>query len=130
MLCPSYNKFASQEADVEMSSELEVSEDGSVTGEVRVVVTSGCCSDELKEANLEIDESVDIKDHEGHSLSVTADDPDLIDEYDNPGRPARYQKHWYGASLSYTVTCDDCKVAVADGDWSDKVPASSMDELV
>jgi len=112
-----------------MSSDLEVSEDGTVTGEVRVVVKSECCGEELKEAALEVDSNVDVGEHGKHSLSISADDPDLIDEYDNPGRPMRYRKHWYGASISYTVTCDDCKVEVGTGEWSDKTPASSMDEL-
>lgn len=54
MICPSCNKFAANSTDQEPEIELQC-ESGHVTGTVRIVLTSECCGEELKEANFDVD---------------------------------------------------------------------------
>jgi hypothetical protein len=158
MICPSCNKFAPNELG---EPELELdAEAGIITGNCRIVITSGCCGDELKESNFEVeidladkfdaairehlklagDVEVDLSEWE---FEITDETPEATDRSETTSKhtkkdgtvvekpiPYRYQKRFYGAYVQVTVTAtkDDASVSV-DGEWSDEVPASGMDEL-
>lgn len=163
MKCPSCNKFAAQSADNEPEMDdldLNVSYDAKkpeengvqITGSVRIVVSSECCGDELKEATFEVDIDLtdDCKDHmgPGHDLSIRDQSASMLDEYESTktktlksGKvvtrhiPPRYQTHYYGVDVEVDVvcTCDEGKGEErfkAHGAFSDKIPAGGMDELV
>lgn len=95
----------------------------------------------MKEATLEMEETLDpeeLKEHvdpeteealPGHSLTVEETGINQIEE-----GGGRYKKSYFGASVAYEIHCS-CQSGsgkphkpVAQGDLSDKVPASSMDE--
>lgn len=59
--CPSCNKFPSLEpGDVEVN-DLEINEDGTVTGSVRIALTSACCGDEMREYTFSVEHQVDLE---------------------------------------------------------------------
>lgn len=138
MRCPECNKFASYAGDETPELEsIEVDQmSGTVTAQVRIHKDCADCSTELKEASLEL--KTDIPEefvalHCGsapgvHELVVDETvEPEPIEEYDNPNRPLRYQRTYYGATLETTVTCTECGDS-ATVTLTDKVPASAMDE--
>jgi len=125
--CPGCNKFASLSMNDPEVNDLEVDESGAVSATVRIVRTSECCGEEMKEAELALEADVEIGDEhrgEGHALEVKEDAVDPIEE-----GGGRYQKSYYGATVSFTVACE-CGKLERDGEMSDKVAASEMDELV
>jgi hypothetical protein len=119
----------------ELDNDLEVDEDGNVTGQIRIVRNSECCGDEMKEANFEIDWSPDAEDAlkleehkgEGHSLSVDQGDPEGTEE-----GGGRYAKSFFGAQIDFSIRCE-CQPEGAEPlveyTWSDKIAASEMDDL-
>lgn len=138
MRCPECNKFASYAGDETPELEsIEVDQtSGTVTAQVRIHKDCADCSTELKEASLELETDLPEAfvtlhcDSETGVHELVVDEtvePEPIEEYDNPGRPARYQKTYYGATLETTVTCTECGDSVTVT-LTDKVPASAMDE--
>lgn len=131
MRCPDCMKFVSLDfAEPELDGDPEVSEDGEVTCQVRLVRTCGECGQDLKEATLDLagaPEGFSAGEHrgEGHALGVEAGDVEQVEE-----GGGRYKKSYYGASVSYDVTCSCSTEPVASGALSDKVAASAMEELV
>lgn len=150
--CPGCNKFAALEM-AEPETDIEIDEEtGDVTGTVRVVLQSSCCSEEMKdnEFNVQVEgSSIDgltahIEGHkseeddedgepEAYSLEVTgdavADDYfQSTDRYGQPIKNPRYQKHFYGYSLDFTVTCS-CGEEF-EGSTVDHEQASAFNELV
>lgn len=70
MRCPDCNKFVSYDESAEPEvNDLQISE-GNVTGQVRVLLTCAECGTELKEANFDIDVSVELPEH--HTCHVAA----------------------------------------------------------
>jgi hypothetical protein len=138
MRCPDCNKFvAFDEADPEVDS-LEISEDGTVTAEVRIVNNCADCGSELKEATFQLEEQVDIPEGhsgEGHQLEIEEAGAERTQrsgyykkgEFVSAG--GRYAKTYYGASVSYEITCE-CGALEISGTLEDDVQASGMDELV
>jgi hypothetical protein len=59
MVCPSCNKFCAFEAQEPEADGLDI-EGTTVTGSVRLVLNSECCSEEMKEANFDVD--LDLQD--------------------------------------------------------------------
>lgn len=138
MRCDQCNKFVSFEEDDPEVEDLEVDEDGSVTGTVRIVNTCAECGQELKEATLDIDSRVDVPDGhkgEGHELTVEEAGSERTSRsgYYKKGEwvsaGGRYAKTYYGASVDYTVTCS-CGNFTAEGQWEDDVQASGMEEMI
>ena len=128
MICPSCNKFASyDEPEVEVNAS-DISDDGSITVDGRMVLRSACCGDELKEWNftLEADCDHDTKDGK-HELEIDCDDVEASDYYDNPGRPMRYRRHVYIAGAVAKVTCS-CGFST-DIELHDENQATGFDEL-
>ena len=157
MRCPSCNKFPSFDiGDPEMDDlEFEMS-DGNVRGSVRLVLNTACCGDEAKETtfDIEIDLLEDIEDAFA-AAGVTTDWDDIVDsikgeicdesvegfdryETQTPSGkpvPSRYQKHFYGIELTFSVKCtytpaegDPVEVSV-EHSYKDEVQASSMEEI-
>src|SRR5690348_2193982 len=90
MRCPECNKFAAYDDSTEPEVEVEVDEDGNVTGSARIVLTHDECGTELKETTFDIDvegsafkdtDGVPFTDEEhkgdGHSLDIEGDNPEL-----------------------------------------------------
>lgn len=137
MRCPDCNKFvAYDDAEPEVQS-LEVNDDGAVTASVTRTLTCAECGTELKSAEIELNgEPTDevaahLKTAGEHELAIDETGVEATSRSDSPGRPARYQRTYYGVELSYRVTCTTCGGEWSDeGTLSDDVQASSMDELV
>jgi hypothetical protein len=158
--CPGCGKMASYDDSAEPEvddGELEVQDGGgetadqlTVSGNVRVVLTSACCGDELKDAELEYtidlehdcpvkagddgfitepDERYDLGDVEGEMTSrqqttSTNRKTGKVTQIKNP----RYMKTFYGASLRVTATCNQCKEEM-EGTTEVEEQASGFNEL-
>jgi hypothetical protein len=149
MRCPDCAKFVSLELQDPEVSNLDVAVDNvdaetkevqfTITGNVRIVRTCAECSNELKEATLDIEQSVELgEDSELTAADITADyvkwfvenAPEVEETNINPIEEGggRYQKSFFGAEVTFELKRDDKVIARVT--WSDKVAASSMDELV
>ena len=135
--CPSCNKFAALEMQDPEMENLEIN--GTIVScSVRIVRSSECCGDEIKEATLEMEEEIDpstFEGHlddkheplEGHELEVEEKSVDQLEE-----GGGRYKKSYFGAEVTYSVSCACQKAGeppLHEGTLSDKVAASHMDEL-
>jgi hypothetical protein len=138
MRCPDCNKFVGLEmADPEVES-IEVSEDGTVTATVHIVRNCAECGTELKSADLEMECEVDVSGHDGseeeegeskgkveHELSVEETGIEAIEE-----GGGRYQKSYFGAKVTFELSCSCDPSWHVQGEVEDKVAASEMEELV
>jgi hypothetical protein len=165
-LCPSCNKFAAldsssePEINVGVESELLVTDPDEpsdvdkatarVNGDCRIVLTSECCGEEMKETTFEIsDVDIDIARAEGCNCDLTALEVEasgeIVDRQETsepktykigPKKgqtvdvpiPPRFQKRFYGAELEITVSCA-CGKTMGTEQWKDECQASSMDDL-
>ena len=155
MRCPDCSKFVGLEMQdpedvaLDLASEL----DGptlhlSVSMTARIVRSCAECSTELKEANLEAEDEVEVEactivkcmrktSVEGAEIETydwlddKHGDPDIsdtnIDQIEEGG--GRYAKSYYGAQVTYEVKCK-CGELLHEGEITDKIAASAMDELV
>lgn len=166
--CPGCNKFpaldASAEPEVSIDDcaiEATTDEDknevptmgtATVTGTVRIVLTSECCGQEMKESNYDIDLQIDIEkaadctcENWLGDVDASENGPEITDESEstkpftykrgplkgqtvNKPIPYRYQKRYYGVSVPITVMCG-CGKQVGEGTFVDRTQASGMDEL-
>lgn len=146
MRCPNCNKFVPlelQEPEVDClevtyneAADAQSEPTFTITGNVRIVRTCEECGQEMKEATLEIEQEVDLGENVDFKMTdkLRADPAPLenvhveeeVESLEEGG--GRYAKSYFGASIHFTVYLD--KVAVAAVDWSDKIAASEMDELV
>jgi hypothetical protein len=115
--CPGCQKFASLElGDAEVESE-EVQEDGTYTAEIRVVRTSACCGEEMKEARFTIEGDVgeeltahiwakhpDLAGAEdadlGLGITVEAEPTEDVRRVDRTGKPITNPATWRRSSAS------------------------------
>lgn len=131
MRCPSCNKFPGLEfADPEIQSEEFDPDTGQFSADVRIVRTSSCCGDEIKEATFSFDGEMPnelLQKHQGKAHELTASfSSDPIEE-----GGSRYSKSYFGATLEVTITCDcQKKEPVFEISMEDKINAAAMDELV
>lgn len=129
MRCPDCNKFVGLEfQDPEVNS-IEIDAEGAITCECRIVRCCADCSQELKEATLDMQDELppdDVTAHtgEGHEFSIEEEGVDQVEE-----GGGRYAKSYFGATVNYKVTCT-CGKYEHTGELTDKVPASGMDEMV
>lgn len=125
MKCPGCNKFAALEVQEPETDDLDIDATGHVTCSARLVRSSECCGEEMKEATFDLETDVDIDGHEGdaHELSVEETSVDILEE-----GGGRYAKSYFGVRVGFRVRCS-CDNFDAKGDMSDKVAASGMDEL-
>lgn len=148
MRCPDCNKFVSLEmqdpevecldATTDAPADAQSERTFTITGSVRVVRCCAECGQEMKEANLDIEQEVELGEnvHLKNPLEFYAtlvwDKVDIsveeagIDQVEEGG--GRYAKSYFGASVVLEVHV--LGEVVASVTWSDKVAASAMDELV
>ena len=124
MRCPNCNKFVPyDEPQVEVSSSDVQGE--TVTGSVRIVLCCADCNEELKDAELDFEMTIEHecpkakKDDEPEfelEGDVDATATDRYQDKDRHGKPIksmRYQKHFYGAELTATVKCTKCEEIIS-----------------
>jgi len=149
--CAECNKFVSyDQADPEVDN-LEI-EGNTVSATIRIVNNCDQCGTELREATLEPTIEVEIPDEhidEGkewcetckepqwvlpdgthkcreHLLTVEEENSERTDRQEGKGR---YAKTFYGATVFFSVGCSCGEMEVINGDLSDDIQASAMDEL-
>jgi hypothetical protein len=140
MRCPDCRKFVSFEESEPEINELQVDADGNVTANVHITNNCADCSQELTEANfdMEADHTDDCKEHvgKGHELSIEDNGCERTERsgYFDKGQfkaaGGRYAKHFYGVELSYTITCSCGKLEGIEGMLTGEIQGSGMDELV
>ena len=137
--CSSCNKFVgvAQGEDFEFDPEVECEKptgpDGrdvlvTVTGEVRLVLTCADCGDDLMattqdaelEATLRHTADCPMTEDPGCAAFVSS-----TDRFEGKGRRA---KHFYGADISVTLTCPECK-ATAEAKTDVEEQASYFNQL-
>jgi len=123
--CENCQKFATLETQEPEIDGYEVNEDGVVTVSARLVRSCEDCSTEMKEANFDLEGTVDdLCECKGRELTVEeAESPEIIEE-----GGGRYAKSYYGVKCVAQVTCTKCEKKWTV-EMSDKTPASDMDEL-
>lgn len=135
MRCPVCNKFASYDDGTEPEVDVDLRDDGSFTGQVRIVLTHDECGTELKEASFEFEgqvppEVLEAHSDEEHNLELECDSPELTQRGEGSGR---YMKTFYGYSATVNLTCDkdECRKLgeLWTADFDEDVQASYMDEL-
>jgi hypothetical protein len=144
--CSSCNKFVSLDP-AEPEVDLDINNEGNITGTVRLVLACAECGDELKEYNFDVDESASdkIEEHilahqaseELFSLEIESDIGENEDHFENTDKntgkpiPFRFQKHFYGYLVGATITCTlpECKDWEANVEIKDNAQASSFDDI-
>ncbi len=122
--CPSCETMVGLETSDPEVDDLNYS-GSTITGSVRIVRICVECGEELKETTLEIHEEVENfcdSDEDGHDVEVE-ENLSILEE-----GGGRYKKSYYGAEGTLHLKCSCGKTF--DVEWSDKVAASSMDDLV
>lgn len=135
MRCDQCNKFAAYDDSTEPEVQVDLSNDGSFSGQVRIVLTHDECGQELKEASFDFEgevpeEILNAHKGDGHSLDLDTDAGELTSRGEGSGR---YMKTFYGYDVSLDLRCD-CQERNAEPLWqatfADDTQASHMDELV
>lgn len=127
--CPDCNKFVSYE---EMEPEVEVDvQDGIITGSVRIVNACSECGGELKEASLDVEETLPgweehVKMEGEHQLEFV-EDPSAERQSFTEGK-GRGIKTFYGAEATFRVACT-CGNFTSDIEWKGSVQASHMEQM-
>ena len=132
MRCDQCNKFAAYDDSNEPEVDIDLNDDGTFSGNVRIVLTHDECGTELKEAAFEFNDEVpdDIAvEHkgEGHQLELEVGSTELTTRGEGSGR---YMKTFYGHSTTVDLTCECQTDGLWSTDFTDEVQASHMDELV
>ena len=135
MRCDQCNKFAAYDDSMEPEVEVDLNEDGSYSGTVRIVLTHDECGQELQEASFDFEGKIPkeiVKAHKGddHGLDLEADSGELTSRGEGKGR---YMKTFYGYDVALDLHCS-CQERGAEPLWQDShaddIQASYMDELV
>jgi len=133
MICPSCNKFAAYDTSAEPELDLSI-EDGEVTGTARIVLTSECCGDELKESTFDVEidltrefeEAIRAKlgladdaqvDLDAWEFGISQESAELTERMEAEKTrtkkdgtvvrkpiPFRYQRRYFGVHVDVTVT--------------------------
>ena len=132
MRCDQCNKFAAYDDSTEPEVDVDLNDDGTFSGNVRIVLTCADCSQELKEAQFDFDGEVPeeiVKAHagEGHSLSLDAGDNELTSRGEGSGR---YMKTFWGYRAALDLSCMCQSEGLWASEFTDDIQASHMDELV
>lgn len=132
MRCDQCNKFAAYDDSTEPEVDVDLADDGTFSGQARIVLTHDECGTELKEATFDIEGEVPdevIKEHkgDGHDLSLEVSSSELTSRGEGKGR---YMKTFYGFSASLELTCSCGTEGLWSTDAADDMQASHMDELV
>lgn len=133
MRCDQCNKFAAYDDSTEPEVNLNFdADDGSVTAQVRIVLTHDECGTELKEASFDFEETIPkeiLEAHkgEGHDLDAEEGNTELTTRGEGSGR---YMKTFYGAMVEVAVNCQCSQGPIWTHSFEDDIQASHMDELV
>lgn len=133
-------------SEPELDGELRFDPDTqAVTGTVRIERTCAECGEALKEGMLDMEGQLEGEDaakleahleahkkaadnNEGEEVGEFDVEEDGIDTIEEGG--GRYKKSYFGAVVHFTITCSCDKEFSVSGSMEDKMPASSMDEMV
>jgi hypothetical protein len=132
--CGKMVSFDEPQATVEYE---DISDDGQVSIEVRLVLPCAECGAELKESSFSFEHQVEHKcdklsEEEGFEIEV--DDPEPSDDYrpkegkNGKPTPMRYQKHFYIVTVTGKAICNKCGEEITF-ELSDEVQSSGMDEI-
>lgn len=150
MRCPDCEKMVSYgEATTEILD--ESIDGGTFSCSVRIVLPCAECGTELKECILEFEQEIDhecpvekneSQDEQSSAFEDTTyeleiDDPELIEDYRPKTRklkngtekpvPFRYQKHYFGVSISGKAICNRCGAEI-EIDVSQDEQSSAFEE--
>lgn len=144
--CPGCNKFASLDTQDPEVQSVDIDQNGTISGEVRIVRTSSCCGQEMKEANFEFEieptseiaDHIDVHDQEGtkYALSVEEDGIEQTERMspgiDKKGKPIpyRFRKTYIGFAATFMVNCDCDKAFTTSVQYDEDMAASEFEELV
>ena len=107
--CPSCNKFPPVEQgdpELNLNDPRGDEKGGTVEGECRLVLTSGCCGDEIAESAQSFEIEFDHPVTDKHEVCVDGESADPTDRFDGKeGTPFRYRRHYYGAEISLNLKC-------------------------
>ena len=137
--CPGCQKFAPLTTNEDPEVELDLS-GRTVVANIRLVRESECCSEEMKEANMEPEVEIDVEKlaghvdeegepMEGHDLDIEEGDKEITERSEGKGRGTRT---FHGVLVRFSISCscqESGAPAVYEGEISDECQASSMDEL-
>lgn len=128
MKCPGCSKFAPQEAQVEVDH-AEISSDGHIQVDVRIVLVSECCQAEMKEATLTVEADLSPDAVAAHAapgclLDVEAE-AEPSERFEGKGRGIR---HFYGADVTVAASCGCGKNDFTPIELHDDIQSSHMDD--
>lgn len=133
MRCPDCAKFVSMEFGEPEVEQIDVTPEGEVTCSVTLTRTCADCGNDLKTASIEmeLDLTEQCKDHlnsedsddDTHDLEIEEGEINQIEE-----GGGRYAKSYFGAEVCFTITCKCDPKFTVEGNVSDKVAASEMEE--
>jgi hypothetical protein len=148
MRCPDCNRMVSYNTEEDPEANIELDNEGHISGDIRRVLTCGECGTELKETTFDIDQDaagalIEVEpktqcptgdDHEWDW--ETADEPSVSptegrETTDRRGKKItnpRYMKTLYGVMIDGEVKCKHCP-AKATYSFEENQAASSFDEL-
>ena len=132
MRCSSCAQFVSREPTAEWDTEPEVNaNDRLVSASIRLILACADCGEELADAVVEAEVSVDLKPVEMDE--VFEEDIQVSDDYvgrDKNGKlyPARYQKHIYWAEVNLSIYDKNGDVELVSL-VTDPIQASSFETL-
>lgn len=137
MRCPDCSKFASMEMQDPEVNDLTVEHVGpaanpkdgemfNVRAEVRIVRACADCGTELKEATLEMADEIAVKLPKGLTAEDVEVEEDSVEQIEEGG--GRYAKSYFGATVHYKLI--GAGKTLEEGELTDKIAASGMDEMV
>lgn len=132
MRCDQCNKFAAYDDSTEPEVDVDLSDDGTFSGNVRIVLTCADCSQELKDASFDFDGEVPEEIHSAHqgdehALDLEAGDYELTSRSEGKGR---YTKTFYGYRATLDLSCMCQSEGLWTTEFTDDIQASHMDELI
>lgn len=150
MRCPDCNGFRSYDTEAEPQGDLEISDEGVITGDITRDLPCVDCSTVLKSAEFNVDQdlneivdvqlqvvkgSVCTKAHDWdweNAPQPSVEPTERLNDIDKNGNKikfARFMTKYYGIEVSGEVKCKDCP-ATGVYSFKDEMPAGSFDEQV
>ena len=137
MRCPDCNRFVGNEENDPEIDTIEVSDDGHVAVEARIVNACADCGTELTEATFSLEGDIDLSEHQGDGHEVDAEEESSTRTsrsgyYDKKKgwvpSGGRYAKTFYGLSVEIKITCS-CGGEIDSITLDDDIQASGMEAL-
>lgn len=127
--CPSCNKFCAVDENVQIEVESEEVNWDEVCIDIRMVLLSACCGDEVKEITTSLEIPI------AHTCPSASEqvEYEISDSFDGDGScetrgKGKARDTYYGATVSGKVTCAVCKATIALEGMVEE-SASSFEEL-